>query len=526
MSETSLLVSRFKIIKSLGTGGFGEAFLAEDTHWPQQRICVVKQLKPIDDNPEVYQIVKERFLREAVLLEELGKGHPQIPCLYAYFEDQGRFYLVQEFIEGDTLADLVRVEGPLSEARVETILLKVLDVLEYIQQKQMIHRDIKPDNIIIRRSDQMPVLIDFGAVRESMGTVLGNSANTNSSIVIGTPGYMPPEQAIGRPVCASDLYALGLTVIYALRGKALHELGTDPMTGEIIWKQGFMPTNPVLANVIDQAIYAHASQRFMTASLMKAALRSPIAAQTEGNPPTIGQVPRTEVHRVVHDIHQPGPDTLVRRSQALGSKQFLVGGLGAVVIGAVAIASIPVYLRQQNANNGDAPVKAPTQPDLLDTSTKRPQEFQNTPNIDALDQQQAQARRQEALEKQRQLETSQAESLQVWRSESNLTRLVNLKQICSGKGNINTAQTVFGYENTPLTGTLSFPTPITGGCSSGDTLQGSFKLNGSAGSCNGSITVTWQNNDTALIAWDIANIGPSCPATNRYWKISTYPVSL
>ncbi|NJM58357.1 MAG: hypothetical protein HC857_14295 [Synechococcales cyanobacterium RU_4_20] len=111
------------------------------------------------------------------------------------------------------------------------------------------------------------------------------------------------------------------------------------------------------------------------------------------------------------------------------------------------------------------------------------------------------------------------ESLWGWRAAASLGMFF-------GNGAINTAQTVFGYENTPLTGTLSFPNPQTGGCRGGDTLQGSFSLNGSAGRCSGTVTVTWQSNEEAFIAWDIANAGPNCPTTTNHWEINTYPVAL
>jgi serine/threonine protein kinase len=91
-----LLNQRYKIIKDLGEGGFGKTHLAEDTQMPSGRYCVIKQLKPIANDPQIYKLIQERFQREAVILEDLGTGHPQIPTLYAYFREADRFYLVQE----------------------------------------------------------------------------------------------------------------------------------------------------------------------------------------------------------------------------------------------------------------------------------------------------------------------------------------------------------------------------------------------------------------------------------------------
>ena len=142
---------------------------------------MIKQLRPMNNNLQVYQLVKERFQREAAILEDLGNSHEQIPTLFAYFEDQGQFYLVQEYIQGETLSGLVEKQGRQSETLVKEILLKLLLVLEYIQSKRVIHRDIKPDNIIIRQPDGIPILIDFGAVKETMGTVMSSSGNSTSS---------------------------------------------------------------------------------------------------------------------------------------------------------------------------------------------------------------------------------------------------------------------------------------------------------------------------------------------------------
>ncbi|NES83695.1 MAG: serine/threonine protein kinase, partial [Moorea sp. SIO2B7] len=274
----TILNHRYRIIRSLGRGGFGETFLAEDTHMPSGRCCVIKLLNPIANNPQVYQIVQERFKREAAILEELGHGNSQIPQLYAYFELGGQFYLVQEWIEGETLTGKIKQQGTLKEDIVKDILVKLLSVLDYVHSKHIVHRDIKPDNIILRNSDSMPVLIDFGAVKETMGTVVKASGNPTGSIVIGTPGFMASEQAMGRPVYSSDLYALGLTAIYLLTGKVPQDLETEYQTGEIIWRRHALNISPTLATVLDKAIQSHVRDRYSSAREMLNALQSPLAS--------------------------------------------------------------------------------------------------------------------------------------------------------------------------------------------------------------------------------------------------------
>ncbi|MEJ1937743.1 serine/threonine-protein kinase, partial [Nostoc sp. NIES-2111] len=199
MQTPTVLNNRYRVIRILAAGGFGETFLAEDTQMPSGRRCLIKKLKPVANNPQIYQLVQERFRREAAILEELGDGCNQIPKLYAYFVENDEFFLVQEYIEGETLQQKLQ-QGLLSEASVKEIISSILPILDYVHSKRIVHRDIKPDNILIRHADGKPVLIDFGAVKETMGTVMTASGNSDRSIVIGTPGFMPSEQLAGRPV--------------------------------------------------------------------------------------------------------------------------------------------------------------------------------------------------------------------------------------------------------------------------------------------------------------------------------------
>ncbi|AUT00413.1 serine/threonine protein kinase [Nostoc sp. CENA543] len=265
-----LLNNRYQVIQVLGAGGFGETLLAEDTHMPSRRRCVIKQLKPITNDTQAYQITQQRFEREAATLEYLGEHSDQIPKLYAYFLENGQFYLVQEWIHGQTLRNLLETQGCQSETTVRAIVLSLLAVLNYVHSRGIIHRDIKPDNIILRAVDQKPVLIDFGAVKETIRSVGGS--HPTRSMVIGTPGYMPSEQAVGRPVYATDIYSLGLTAIYLLTGKSPEALPTNPQTGEILWQQYAPQISPDLAAVLNQAIKPQASDRFTTASKMLYAL--------------------------------------------------------------------------------------------------------------------------------------------------------------------------------------------------------------------------------------------------------------
>jgi serine/threonine protein kinase len=264
-----MLNNRYEILEPLARGGFGETFLAIDTRMPSRRKCVIKQLKP-DDTTNTAPTpgwFERRFQREAATLEELGQNNRQIPQLYEYFSEGENFFFVQEWIEGITLSQKHQREGNLSEAEVETILRELLPVLDYIHGQGIIHRDIKPDNIILRASDGKPVLIDFGIVKE-----VNNINGGNKTVPLGTPGYMAPEQIAGHPVFSSDLYSLGLTAVFLLTGKIPQDLTSHPKTGEILWRQDAPHRPSNLAAVIDRAVRFHPRDRFTSAEEMLTSL--------------------------------------------------------------------------------------------------------------------------------------------------------------------------------------------------------------------------------------------------------------
>ncbi|WGV27918.1 protein kinase domain-containing protein [Halotia branconii] len=351
---TQLLNDRYQVIRTLGAGGFGETFLAEDTYMPSKRRCVVKQLRPIQNNPQIYQLVQERFQREAAILEDLGGSTDQIPVLYAYFTSGGQFYLVQEWIEGDTLTAKLQKQGLFSESAITELLVNLLPVLEYVHSKHIVHRDIKPDNIIVRDRDRKSVLIDFGAVRESMGTVVNSQGNPTSSIVIGTPGYMPSEQAAGRPIYSSDLYSLGVTAIYLLTGKQPQQLETDPQTAEIMWRQYASHVNPMIAGIIDKAIAYHPRDRYPSARAMLDALQS-IANPIPPTQPHYIQQPSTPTPVV------PTPPTIAVNSPANvtahNRNNLLIGGLiaGGLIGASVIISQVLIKSSQPVADQNITP---------------------------------------------------------------------------------------------------------------------------------------------------------------------------
>ncbi len=245
-----VLDGRYKLIKALGTGGFGQTYIARDMRRPGTPSCVVKHLQPASDDPNFVREARRLFNTEAETLEKLGK-HDQIPQLLAYFEEEGQFYLVQELIEGRSLQDEILSKGGgkeqrLSELEVIAMLRDVLNILDFVHSEGVIHRDLKPDNIIRRSKDNRLVLIDFGAVKaieEANTKIEGINGESRFTVTIGTPGYMPSEQSMGRPNFTSDIYGLGMIAIHALTGLEPTDIPTDPLTGELIWRDRTKVTN-------------------------------------------------------------------------------------------------------------------------------------------------------------------------------------------------------------------------------------------------------------------------------------------
>ncbi|NET26753.1 serine/threonine-protein kinase [Okeania sp. SIO1I7] len=255
-----ILKNRYKIISELGKGGFGNTYLAVDLDLPNHSQCVVKQLAPSDARPQVFQVAKILFEKEAKTLQRLGENN-QIPTLFAYFEEGGQFYLVQELIEGDDLTKEIYSGKKIGENKIVQLFIEILEVLKYVHQQNVIHRDLKPQNIMRRKSDGKIVLIDFGAVKEINELTVTSTGHTTATVAVGTLGYMPSEQAAGKPKFCSDIYAVGIMGIEALTGIPVSNLREDNSTGEIIWKNQ-VNVSETLVRVIDKMVSDYWKDRY------------------------------------------------------------------------------------------------------------------------------------------------------------------------------------------------------------------------------------------------------------------------
>ncbi len=215
------LRNRYQPIKPLGKGGFGNTYLAKDCDRLDE-LCVIKQLTFHSDRGAVVSKAKQLFELEARQLQKLGQ-HSQIPALLAYFEADNYLYLVQEFVDGKNLFEKVKTEGIFNQNQIETFLLDILPVLEFVHAQNVIHRDLKPGNIMWRDKDKKHVLIDFG-----ISKVVNPSNTVSTGTIIGSQGYSPPEQILkGKVFPSSDLFSLGASCFYLLSGISPFNLWVD-----------------------------------------------------------------------------------------------------------------------------------------------------------------------------------------------------------------------------------------------------------------------------------------------------------
>jgi serine/threonine protein kinase len=300
------LRNRYRILQVIGSGGFGDTYLAEDIDLPRHPKCVVKQLKPKDTSPQVLPIAKSLFEREADYLYKLGNSHSQIPTLFAHFEENGEFFLVQEFVDGYSLAQEIPIGRKLSESDTITLLLDILEVLAFVHQHNVIHRDIKLANLMRRRQDGKIVLIDFGAVKDVGALGTDPQGNTSVTVSIGSPGYMPSEQARGKPRLSSDVYAVGMIGIQALTGIAPDSLQEDLNTGEVLWRDRAQ-VSPEFAAILQKMVAYHFNQRYESASEALHAMRS--LSATNINFINTANIPAVNIAPTEAITHPPYPSS-------------------------------------------------------------------------------------------------------------------------------------------------------------------------------------------------------------------------
>jgi formylglycine-generating enzyme required for sulfatase activity/tRNA A-37 threonylcarbamoyl transferase component Bud32 len=333
--------SRYLIVGVLGQGAFGRTYQAKDLNFNQKPRVIKKFIAQMQGS--ALEKSKELFQREAEKLDELK--HEQIPTVYDYFSAGNSLYLVQEFIEGETLLQEYQREGRFSEQKIKEILRELLPVLAYLHSKGLIHRDIKPDNLMRRRGDGKLMLIDFGGIKEQtsqMGTGLY------------TPGYAAFEHIMGRAVAASDLYSLAATCVRLLTGclpqsnSNLPDLVYDVDERKWLWqsvlKSQKRSISDFLANLLNKMLEDKSSRRYQSASEILTLLNNPPSTRTVVQPPP-ASLP---------------PNITINNTSGITRRKWLYNSVGMIIFGgaiALVIDKRDVWLKLPSTSPSDEPIK-------------------------------------------------------------------------------------------------------------------------------------------------------------------------
>jgi len=297
----TVLQDRYRLIKILGQGGFGRTYLAEDIGRFNELVAL-KELIPFQSTPESLAKAKQLFQKEATVLYKIH--HPQIPQFRATFEQDGRLFLVQDYIAGKTYWKLLQerqgIGKTLTEVEIIQLLQQILPVLAHLHIRGIIHRDISPDNIIEREVDSKPVLIDFGVVNEIATQI--QAINPASVTTVGKLGYAPIEQMqTGRAYASSDLYSLAVSAIVLLTGKQPPELFDNE---QFTWTwQKWTKVSPEFASLLDRMLSYKPSDRYQSVAEVAKALQSVVEPPSQkekflasASPPPVAALPQKEAH--------------------------------------------------------------------------------------------------------------------------------------------------------------------------------------------------------------------------------------
>ncbi len=363
ISTGSVLQNHYRIIQLLGQGGFGRTYLAEDQGRFNER-CAIKEFVPTQGADRFSDKATELFQREAAVLYQIK--HPQIPQFRATFEEEERLFLVQDYVQGPTYHEVLKqrkqLGGTFSETEVRQFLQQLLPVLAHIHAKGIIHRDVSPDNIILRQQDGLPVLIDFGVVKEVV-TRMQMDGVVSHATTVGKAGYAPSEQMqTGRAYPNSDLYALAVTALVLLTGKEPQMLFDDV---NAVWTwQDEVTVSPELAAVLNKALSYRPGDRFQSVSQMTQALQSG-RIEDSVNPQT--SQPFSAPNQMPSPVARPVPPISQMKTVAVGR--------------ANPDQSLTHQAMTQGMNSGDPTINRPTTMNQPNTRMVMPSERPSQPSL-------------------------------------------------------------------------------------------------------------------------------------------------
>ena len=240
----SLQDGRLKVLHQIASGGFSAVYLVENDEGT--KYVLKESILPFGVDEELAQKAAEQFEREARILKTLH--HPQIACVYDFFVEQGRKYMLLEYLAGATLKQTVYESGPLPPEKVLSYAIQICSLLDYLHKlpTPLVHRDVAPDNLVLSAQGKIS-LIDFGSANEFVGNATGT--------LVGKHAYMAPEQIRGKATPQSDIYSLGQTLFYCVEGGA-----PSPLKSSRLSKSDTMLTKH-LDGVIHACTQLDAAQR-------------------------------------------------------------------------------------------------------------------------------------------------------------------------------------------------------------------------------------------------------------------------
>jgi serine/threonine protein kinase, bacterial len=366
MTEGVLLGDRYQIVREIGQGGFGRTYLCEDINRFKEP-CVLKEFAPQVQGTALLTKAQQLFEREAGVMYQLQ--HPQIPMFREMFRVNrggvGQLFLVQDYVAGDNYQQLLRHKlkqgRTFTEVEMVEFLTQILPVLSYIHSLGVIHRDISPDNLIRRQSDGLPVLIDFGGVKQiavdAATQYMSGGGGYHVSTKLGKIGYAPNEQMQrGVVFHHSDLYALGATTLVLLTGKEPLDL-IDPQHFVWNWRE-HISLSPHLASILDRMLQLRPKDRFQSAQDVLLALTARNSSRVPNSmplPPTVHSAPTqaplaTPLGPAPTVVANPQAQQSLPPTLATAKKSSLMQTMGetwlaiAAIVGAVALGWVVAML--------------------------------------------------------------------------------------------------------------------------------------------------------------------------------------
>lgn len=332
----SVLQNRYRVMQILGQGGFGRTYLAEDQRRFNE-LCAIKELILTVTGTQAWEKAQELFHREASILYQIE--HPQVPKFRERFEQDQRLFLVEDYVAGKTyrslLADRQLVNQAFTETEVLQLLRSLLPVLQHIHDRGIIHRDISPENIILRDSDSQPVLIDFGVVKE-LATRIQSPDSTAPITSVGKLGYASSEQMqTGRAYPSSDLFSLAVTAIVLLTGREPTDLFDET---QLTWNwQRWVTVNPQFAEILNRMLNYAPGDRFQSATEVSQALHSVNQPHIPVSSPEISHVQTIAVGRRPDFVppvspNKPAPLIPPSRPSSILDNPFALGAIGSAVV--------------------------------------------------------------------------------------------------------------------------------------------------------------------------------------------------